>query len=277
MGAALALWTRLRPWLLLLVGLYGVVVLLAWIFQRHLIYFPDPRPVSRPGGRGWADLQELELATADGLTLHAWYLPGARPGTVLFFHGNAGNRGDRLFLLEGFRRLGVGVLMPDYRGYGGSEGRPSEEGFRADARSARAWLQAHTTGPVVYVGNSIGCGVACDLASHHAPAGLVLQSPFTSLPDVAGDAYPWLPAGWILRDRFDNLGKIGALGCPVLILHGTADRIIPMAHGRRLFEAAADPKDWVPVAGAGHNDLVATAGSAYWERLDRFLQVAFSR
>lgn len=271
MAALSALWPRVRLWLVLLAALYAVLVLIAWILQRRMIYFPDTRSVPLPGEYGQHGLREVTLRTEDGVALQAWYWPGARAGTVLFFHGNAGNRGDRAGYLRALHALGYGVLLPDYRGYGGSEGTPSEEGFYRDAEACLAWVRANAPGPTVYLGSSIGSGVACELAQRAPPAGLILQSGFSSLVDVARSAYPILPVGWLLRDRYENEAKIRDCACPLLVVHGDADRIAPMKHARRVFEAAREPKAWLEVPGAGHNDLVAVGGAVYWDAVRTFL------
>lgn len=264
-------WQMLRRFLLVALGALAVLGLLAWIFQRKLIYFPDGGPVPKPAGEAGRDLREVEVETADGVRLLAWYKPGRRNATVLLFHGNAGHRGHRLGLVQAFHRLGYGVFVPDYRGYGGSGGSPTEEGLYLDAEACRAWLLANAPGPLVYMGNSIGGGVAVELARRHPPAALMLQSPFTSLPAVGQRAYPFLPVRWLLKDRYENLEKIGALRCPLLVLHGDVDTIVPFDLGRTLFEAAPEPKRWVTIDGAGHNDIVEVGGAQYWDAIDGFL------
>jgi len=266
-----ALWPRLRLWLLLLAALYALLVLLAWVLQRRLIYFPDARGVTLPQGPQWDGLRDVKFETADGVSLRAWFWPGRKAGTVLFFHGNAGDRGDRAGFLRTLHDLGYGVFLPDYRGYGGSEGEPSEAGFYEDGQACLAWLHANAPGSVVYLGSSIGSGAACELAVREPPAGLILQSGFSSLADVAGSAYPFLPVRWLLRDRFENEAKIERCQCPLLVVHGDADRIAPARFARRLYEKAREPKQWVEIPGAGHNDLVPVAGPRYWDAVRAFL------
>ncbi len=263
-------WGRLV--LLAVVLAWLVLGALAWIFQRRLIYMPGMSSVDLPTGRDGEGLTQVYIETADGIVLQAWLLEGKRPGTVLWLHGNAGDRGDRIGVVREFRRRGWGLLLPDYRGYGGNEGSPSEEGFRADAEACRAWLLANVPGPIVYAGSSIGSGVAVDLAARAAPAGLLLLSPFTSLVDAAKEHYPWLPVGPFLRDRYENIDKIGDVRCPLLVIHGGRDRIVPRDLGRALFDAANEPKTWVEIAGAGHNDLDVVDPTTYWDAVDVFLR-----
>lgn len=270
--AAAGWWRGLRVLLLALLGTYAVLGLLAWLFQRRLIYFPDAGPVALPEGPGWKGLRDLSIQTADGVTLRAWYLPGTKPATVLVFHGNAGHRGDRAFLVQELASLGYGVLLPDYRGYGGSSGSPTEEGLYADAEACRVWLAEHGPGPVAYMGISVGSGVAVELARRHAPSALILQSGFTSLGDVGQNAYPFLPVRLFLRDRYLNVEKIASVEAPLLMIHGDVDRIVPTKLGRRLFEAAREPKRWVEIEGAGHNDMAYAGGGAWRAAIRDFLR-----
>ncbi len=164
------------------------------------------------------------------------------------------------------------MLLPDYRGYGGSEGSPSEDGLYLDAEACAAWLAKNAPGPVVYVGSSVGSGVAVELATRKAPAGLVLLSPFTSLSDVAQHHYRFLWVRPFVRDRYENLDKLGGLHAPLLVIHGDRDDIVPLAFGRALFEAASEPKTFVEIPGAGHNDLPLVKPGLYWDALDAFLR-----
>ncbi len=272
MGALASPWPWLRRILLVVVGTYLALGLLAWIFQRRLIYFPDARAVSKPRTAFWEAVQEVAIKTSDGETIQAWYLAGTKPITVIVFHGNAGHRGHRTSILENLNLLGYGVLLPDYRGYGGSTGAPSEDGLYADAKACRKWVDENAKGQVVYLGNSIGTGVAVELALHSKPAALVLRSPFSSLPDVGQNAYPFFPVRLFMRENYDNEAKIARVGCPVLMIHGDRDRIIPMKLGKQLFDAAKEPKQWLSVGSAGHNDLEFIGGKNYWREIGKFLQ-----
>lgn len=256
-------------WLLtaLATAYLAVIVLLA-ANQGRIIY-PAPPPQSVPPG-----YSAVELRTADGLTLTAGYRP-ARAGlpTVLFFHGNGMVWPDGRYVTELLERHGYGLLLAEYRGYNGNPGRPSEQGFYHDGRAALAFLEAAgvASGDVVVMGLSVGTGPAAQLAIENEVRALILVSPVSSLPATARAAYPWLPAGWVLRDRYDNLAKLPKVKAPVLILHGDADRLIPLAHAEQL--AASNPAtEFVLLPGRGHNmaadPLVQSLELEFIERLD---------
>ncbi|MGV0836601.1 alpha/beta hydrolase [Mycolicibacterium thermoresistibile] len=253
----------------------GVLGLL-WSQQRRLIYFPSPGPVPSAATVS-VDARDVVLHTADGLDLGAWYFPppGQQPApAVLVANGNGGDRSMRVALAVSLRRLGMAVLLFDYRGYGGNPGRPSEEGLATDIRAAHDWL---TDQPdvdperLVYFGESLGAAVALELAVERPPAALVLRSPFTSLPDVGRVHYPWLPVRWLLMDRFESIDRIDALRAPLLIVAGDRDDIVPESLSRELFEAAPEPKRYLLVPGAGHNDLALLAGRQMIDAVDEFL------
>jgi hypothetical protein len=236
-------------YLLMLAGLY--------VFQRQFIYPAPAAQAPLPSGH-----ELVVLETADGLSLAAAYRP-ARAGrpTVVFFHGNGDNWGGGAAATERLAAAGFGVLLPEYRGYAGNPGSPSEAGLYQDGRAALAWLGRRGIAPerIVIIGNSLGSGVATQMAIEHDPAALVLISPFTSLAGVAEEKLWWTPARWLVRDRFDNLAKIGRIDAPVLVLHGDQDGVIPFAHGRPL-AAAARAGHFVPFAGIGHE--LAFTGAA---------------
>jgi pimeloyl-ACP methyl ester carboxylesterase len=258
--------------LLFVGGAWVVISALVYLFQRRLQYFPDRSEVIVPAGERYAGLTEVRPRTEDGVELRAWHWPGSRKTTLLFFHGNAGHRGHRLEWVERFHQLGWGIYLLDYRGYGGSDGSPTEEGLFKDADAARRSLGEQSTDKVIYIGESIGCSVAVDLASRQPPVALVLQSGAISVAEVAKAAYPILPVGLLMKDRFDSREKIAQLSGPVLSIHGDRDRIIPMRLGRELFDAATCEKEWYEVSGAGHNDLIWVGGRPYYERVHRFLE-----
>jgi len=250
---------------------YVAFTALVWVLQRRMQYLPDPRAPALPGADAQAGLRELELTTSDGLELKAWYYPGTRPLAYLLLHGNAGQRGDRLPWIRALRATGASVLALDYRGYGGSAGSPSEEGLVRDAEAAARWLDEQHAGAQVYLGESLGSGVAVGLAARRPPAALVLVSAFPSLVPIARSAYPWLPVGLLMRDPFECASKLARLPVPVLFVHGAADSIVPVELGRALHDAAAGPKEWWSVPGADHNELPYADLGAFIERLEAFV------
>ena len=246
------------------------VTVLAWAFQRRLIYLPFG-DVPSPAALGLNRVETVAIPTTDGLTLAGWYLTSSRPdpgAAILVCSGNGGNRAHRAGLGAALRGLGLPVLLFDYRGYGENAGTPSEAGLTADAAAARAWLAARTeVDPtrIVLFGESLGAAVAVASAVEEPPAALILRSPFTSLVDAAKVHYPFLPVGWLLRDRYPSLERIGRLRCPLLVIAGDADRIIPVAQSRRLFEAAPEPKRFLVLPGLDHNDPPLSFGPSLIE------------
>lgn len=254
-----------------------LLLALAWFFQRSLIYFPLTQIVP-PAADVLARSQEVAFATEDGLRLGGWFVPAEGNGsgmTVLIFNGNAGNRSFRAPLAAALSRAGLAVFLFDYRGYGGNPGSPSETGLIADARAARAYLASRTDldpARIIYVGESLGAAVAVALAVESPPVALVLRSPFTSLVNVGLLHYPFLPVRLFLVDRYPSIDRIGLLTCPVLIVAGERDRIIPAEHSRRLYEAASGQKRFVLIPGADHNDFDLLAGEQFISEVLRFLK-----
>ena len=240
---------------------YGVLMGGMYLFQRSLLYHPGGAP-GTPADAGVPEMTPVDLGTADGLTLTSWFR-AAEPGrpTIVFFQGNAGSIGHRGFKARGFLDAGYGLLLTGYRGYGGNPGSPSEEGLYADGRAALAFLadQGVAPGELILYGESLGSGVAVHLAAEMAagePAGgLVLESPFSSIADVAASHYPFVPARWLVKDRFDSAAKIARVDAPVFIFHGRDDGVIPVRFGERLFEAAVEPKHSLWTEQGGHNGL----------------------
>jgi uncharacterized protein len=217
---------------------YGIVLAGLWWAQDSLIY-PAPQTRHAPAD-GFA---EVSLATDDGLTLQAhWRAPDPLRPSIVFFHGNGGSLALAAQETRAFASQGYGVLLVEYRGYGGNPGAPSEAGLTRDGRAAMAFLAENRIKPrrTIIVGHSLGTGTATEMAREFDPAALILIAPFTTLPDAAADAMPFAPAQWLMRDRFDNLAKLPALGMPVLVLHGTEDTVVPFAHGERLAAASPD-------------------------------------
>lgn len=242
--------------LVVVLGVYALLAALLYVCQRRLIYRPDPRRRS-PEDAGLAGVETLAIETPDGETVLAWFA-GAEPGrpTILYFHGNRGWVELRAERMAELKSRGFGVMMPSYRGYGGSSGRPSETSNVADAKAVYGELLARGVKPsnIVVFGESLGTGIATQLATQRPIAGLILDSPYTSMSDVGALRYPWLPVSWLLVDRYETLRHIARIKAPVLVLHGAADRLIPAKMGRAVHAAAPDPKALAIFDGAGHLD-----------------------
>jgi fermentation-respiration switch protein FrsA (DUF1100 family) len=242
-----------------LAGLYVAALALVFALQRQYIYLPDDRRADLAAA-GAADLlTEVALTAADGVTVASWFRPPAAPDRpmLVFLHGNAGSIADRLSKITAFVDAGWGVLLAGYRGYGGNPGKPTESGLYADARAALDFLGRHGIAParLVLYGESLGSGIATEMALGTSAGALILEAPFTSIADMAQRRFPYFPSRWLVLDRFDNAGKIGRVGMPVLVLHGEGDPITPAALGRRLFAAAREPKELHVFPEAGHVDL----------------------
>ena len=236
---------------------YAALVGGLYLFQRQLLYLPD-RTRPELAGLGELGVRETMLSTEDGLSLLSWYLP-PRPGqpVIAYFHGNGGHIGYRVERLLRFARQGFGVLMLEYRGYGSNPGTPSEAGFYADGRAALDFLDREGVAPnwLVLYGESLGSGVAVELAAQHQVAALILEAPPTSVAEVAQCHFPYIPAARLVTDRFDSLSRIGRVRAPILVLHGESDRVVPIRYGRTLFHAAPEPKEAWFIPEAGHEDL----------------------
>ncbi len=238
-----------------------------------LIFQPTPGVDLRPERLGLA-AEEVRFASEDGVRLHAFWLPAPRATrALLFLHGNAGNASHRLPNAAALAQLDTHVLLPDYRGYGRSEGRPSETGVYADARAALAHLvEVRGVAPArtVVFGRSLGGAVAVDLAQDRELAGVILESTFPSAAAVARSLMG-APGAWLAGRRFASEDKIQRVRCPLLFFHGDRDEVIDFALGRTLFERAPEPKHFETIPGAGHNDTVERGGRAYLRRIRHFL------
>jgi fermentation-respiration switch protein FrsA (DUF1100 family) len=267
----------------LAVAVFAIIILLMALFERSLIFFPTRYPdglwdvtaVARGTG---CVIEDCFFDTDDGVRLHGWWSRREQGGeddpVVLFFHGNAGNLSHRAdFVLDLTARLPAQVLMVGYRGYGRSEGRPSEAGLYADARAAWRFLvddHGVAANRIVIFGKSLGGAVAIDLAVGVSPASLIVESSFTSVPAMAGRHYPFVPR-FLIRTQMNSLAKIPLITAPKLFIHSRADRVVPYALGRELYEAAPEPKTFYEVVGAGHNETTLVGGSAYFEALSEFV------
>lgn len=263
--------------LLLALGAYAALVGFVFVSQHRLVYLPDAVGSAAsvtPADLG-LDYEDAAFYAPDGSRLHGWFVPGGGRRTLLFFHGNAGDISHRLESIRFFHELGLSVLIVDYRGYGQSEGRPSEHGTYEDAEAAWRYLTARRGIPaedIVLFGRSLGGPIAAWLAARHRPAGLVIESAFTSVPDLGREIYWFLPVRWMSRFSYATRELVRDVRCPVLVAHSRDDEIVPFAHGRAIFEAANEPRELLELHG-GHNEAyLRIEHGAYRDELQRFLR-----
>ncbi len=239
-------------------GAYLVMTGAVFLMQRSLLY-PGARDVPEIARFAGLGIEPVTTTTDDGLELTHWYLAPKAPEApvIVVFHGNAGHLGDRVPKLMPLIQAGFGMLFAGYRGYSGNPGSPTEEHLSADARGLLAWLEARGVGRerTVFYGESLGTGVAVKMAVERPPAAIILEAPYTSIAEVAQAHYWFLPARWLVLDRWDSLSRIGQVAAPLLVLHGERDRTVPLRFGKALFEAANHPKDMLVVTDGGHVDL----------------------
>lgn len=238
---------------------YAGLVAILYLGQRRLLFHPDKnRPVL--GALSALGVREITLLTADGIALSSWYLPppADRP-VILYCHGNGGHIGYRRTRLARFAAEGYGVLLLEYRGYGGNPGLPCEQGLCTDAAAALDFLgrEGIAPGRIALYGMSLGSGVAVQLAACREVGAVILEAPYTSIAAAAQVHYPFVPCLWLVRDRFASLAVIERVRAPKLILHGGRDRIVPIRLGRALYERAPEPKEGWFVPEGGHGDLAA--------------------
>ena len=237
---------------------YAALTLTIYLAQRSLMYFPDTAHVT-PAAAGLPEAEEVPLTDADGTRIYVWHVPprGDRP-VILFFHGNGGSLASEV---DRFHRLisdGIGLIGVEYRGYGGSEGSPSERGLIADAEAAYAFAVSHyPVQQIVVWGGSLGSGVAVALAAEKPIGRLILEAPYTSTEAVGAQHYWYLPVRFLMKDQFHSDQRIGKVKAPLLILHGMLDRTVPYSMGEQMFELANKPKHIVRFLDGGHNDLDA--------------------
>ena len=227
------------------------------VMQRQLMYFPS-KDIYVPGAWGLSDMKPVILNTDDGLELTSWHVPPTtRDKTVVFFQGNALDPGYRNYKIRSWMDDGYGVMQVVYRGFGGNAGKPTEKGLYSDARAAMKHLLASGVplSDIIIYGESLGTGVAVQMATEFKVSGMILESPYSSTVDVAEWRYPLVPVSWLMQDRFESVKKISAVQSPLLIIHGTADTVVPFQFGEKLFAAANNPKQTHIVPGGQHNDV----------------------
>lgn len=255
---------------------YLLLVVFVYIRQGSMIFFPSKEIEATPRDIG-LDFEDMTFSTEDGKKIAAWFVPsGNERGVLLFCHGNAGNISHRLDSIRIFHDLGLSVLIFDYRGYGRSEGSPTEKGTYRDAEAAWNYLinkMKVRPEDVIFFGRSLGAGVAAEMALKHRAAGLIMESAFMSVPSLGSKFFPYLPGHLIRlisRFHYSNIDKINRIGIPKLIIHSPQDEIIPFEHGAALFEKATVPKEFLRIAG-GHNEGFMLSGRTYIDGLDRFI------
>lgn len=243
--------------LVVAIVLYTLLLLGLGVFQRDLLYHPQPSDVA-PAQVGLADTQNLFLTHGDARVQYWFRPPKAGQRMLVYFHGNAGHLGTRASCLKAFAANGFGFAILSYRGYGQSEGSPTEQNIYVDAHALmRALQETHGIAMqrVTLFGESLGTGVAAEIAQHYEVGALVLQSPYTSITARAGELYPYVPVSWLLQDQYDTLSKLANIHAPLLILHGQRDEVIPVAHGQALYAAAGEPKALRLLADVHHSDF----------------------
>ena len=262
--------------MLLAACLYAGLTALIYFFQSSLIYYPNlaGRNLSATPQQLGLAFEDVELVTRDKVRLHGWFIPSDNPrGTVLFFHGNAGNISHRLDSIAIFNRMSLNVFIFDYRGYGQSQGRTTEKGTYRDAEAAWSYLagiRGIDANRIIVFGRSLGASIAAWLASHHTPAALILESSFSSVPSMAQRLYPALPVKWLTKFDYDTRRYVSGIACPLLVVHSKTDEIIPYAEGRLVFDAAPPAKRFLDIRG-GHNDGFIVTGKAYVDGLNSFI------
>jgi uncharacterized protein len=266
----------LRTVLLFIVVGYVFIAAYMYITQRTHQYFPGRQGLAA-NAAGLGGVEDLKLASKDGETLQAWYSK-ARAGrpTILFFHGNGGEIADRAERFAAYQAQGFGVFFLSYRGYGASTGAPSEEGLMNDARSAYDWLMGQGVKPqdIMLIGESLGSGVAVQLAAERPVRAMALEAPFASAANVAAAVYWWLPVRLLMKDQFDSSAVIGKVKVPLLVIHGDLDGIVPLSEGQKLFDLANEPKEMIVIPGGSH---VSIFSAEAWTREMRFFDQIIER
>jgi hypothetical protein len=256
----------------LLLG-YAMLVAFVYLRQAKMLYFPSTQIESTPASIGLS-FDEITLRTADGLNISAWYIPAQQPkGFLIFCHGNAGNISHRLDSIRIFHDLNLSVLIFDYRGYGKSEGEPTEKGTYLDAEAAYDFLvkvKGVAPSGIVIFGRSLGSAVAAELAMRRRAGALIIESGFTSIPDLGEKFFPHMPVRLITRFHYATINKVGKLGLPKLFIHSPDDEIIPFTQGQLLFATASEPKEFLTLTG-DHNGGFLLSGDRYIKGLEKFI------
>lgn len=242
--------------------LYGGIIALMAIFQKQLLYLPD-KQIGTPEQYGISNFNEIFIKTADGISIQSWYSPAQNDmPTILYFHGNASHMGNRAGIYSALAGKGFGVLAVSYRGYGKSDGFPSEHGLYTDGRATISFLTNNRQIPlknIIIYGESLGTGVSVQIATEYKVGAIILQAPYTSIIGRAAEIYFFIPVKLVMTERFDSLSKISLVNSPLLILHGEQDETIPIRHGKAMLKAANSPKEAVFFPDVGHNNFDSAA------------------
>lgn len=253
---------------------YVAVLLIIYVLQPRMVYYPSQNITVTPADFGY-EFEDVNFATEDRYQLHGWFIPAdtANP-TMLYFHGNAGNISGRMETIKLLHQLGLNVFIFDYRGYGQSEGRPTEEGTYRDAIAAWNYLRSErgvSESEIIVMGRSLGGSVAAWLSARKNPAASIIESTFTSAPDLGAELYPWLPVRWLIKYDYNTLVNIQKIGNPLFMSHSQQDQVVPYHHGKKLFEAANEPKMFLELEGT-HGSGFLDTGEKYRNALRSFLQ-----
>ena len=261
--------------LFIVAGAYLLLVAFIYMTQASMLYLPGipgRELLAAPDTVGLS-YENVTLEASDGVSVHGWFVPGESQQVLLYFHGNAGNISHRLYSIKEFHDLGLSVFIIDYRGYGQSDGKPTEHGLYRDGEAAWRYLTGDrgiVAQNIILFGRSLGGSVASWLAAREQPAALIVESSFTSVPDIGQEAYPWLPVRLLSRFRHSTHDQVTKVACPVLVVHSRDDEIIPFHHGKEIFSAANEPKTFLEIRG-GHNDGHAMSATVYRNGIKDFL------
>ncbi len=249
--------------------------------EKGLIFHPGKSNDSATPDIYGIEYDDVIFKTEDGLNLNGWFVPGKKSSpdadlhTLLWFHGNAGNINRRLDNIKMiYERVPVNVFIIDYRQYGRSEGKVTEEGTYIDARAALAYLHSRddiNNEKIIFFGRSLGSAVAVELALNEKCRALILETPFTSILEMGKKLYPYLPVSLLLQTKYDTLSKIGNIKVPILVMHGDQDKLVPFEHGKRIYDMANEPKEFYTIPGAGHNDTHIVGGEEYFDAIKNFV------
>ncbi len=267
----------LKRMVLLMLGSVATVylIIMAWAYfmQSNMVYFPSAIVDITPDKIN-LQYEEVNLTTSDNVTINGWYIPTEETqNTILVAHGNGGNISDMMETIRQFHSMGLNIFIFDYRGYGQSTGHPDEAGTYIDAETAWKYLVTKRQideNKIILFGVSLGGAIAIELAHNHKPLGLIVESSFTSLPDIAAKLYPFLPVRLISRYDYNSAKKIGNVNTPVLVIHSSNDEMVPFSHGQKLFDLAREPKQFLEISGS-HNEGFMISGKKYQAGLETFI------